>query len=353
MTARAVTLCLINFDGMHYLPRALDAAEPHAQFAEILVVDNASTDGSIALLKSRYPQVRIVRLESNRGPAAARNAAFLAAQSDLILFQDNDVQLTPACTSHLLAALPLFPRALLVAPRVLYAHNLDVVQYDSADCHVLGLMSPRNANRPAALAEEMLASTTSLVTACFLIDRTRWGPTNLFDEHFVFNYEDHDFGVRAYLSGHELLVEPRAQVLHAGGTPGLSFRPGGPVYAARVYYLIRNRWFILTKAFAMRTLVVLAPVLLLYELVALIGVMYKGWGSSWTAAVRDYWRELPRLLKERKIVQAARHVSDCALLKGGPLPLTDAVSSSFAERMVVRALQLLVDAYWRFARRLL
>ena len=68
MTARAVTLCLVNFDGMHYLPQALDAAEPHTQFAEILVVDNASTDGSVTLLKSRYPQVRIVPLESNRGP---------------------------------------------------------------------------------------------------------------------------------------------------------------------------------------------------------------------------------------------------------------------------------------------
>jgi hypothetical protein len=150
---------------MHYLPQALDAAEPHTQFAEILVVDNASTDGSVTLLKSRYPQVRIVPLESNRGPGAARDTAFVAAQSDLILFQDNDVQLMPGCISWLLAALPLFPRALLVAPRVLYAHNPDVVQYDSADCQVLGLMSPRNANRPAAQAEEILASTTSLVTA--------------------------------------------------------------------------------------------------------------------------------------------------------------------------------------------
>ena len=49
----------------------------------------------------------------------------------------------------------------------------------------------------------------------------------LFDETFGFNYESRDFGVRAYLSGHTLLIEPRAQVLHAGGTSGLSFRPGG------------------------------------------------------------------------------------------------------------------------------
>ena len=155
------------------------------------------------------------------------------------------------------------------------------------------------------------------------------------------------------MSEHELLVEPRAHVLHPGGTPGLSFRPGGPVHAARVYYLIRNRWYILTKAFATRTLVVLAPMLLVYEFVALIGVLYKGWTLSWMAAVRDYWRELPRLLRVRKIVQAGRRSADRALLKGGPLPLTGAVSLSFAERIVVCALQRFVDAYWRFARPLL
>ena len=353
MTAPAITLCVVNFDGMHYLQKALDAAQPHAQFGEILVVDNASTDGSVALLRSQYPQVRIVQLDSNRGPAGARNAAFITAHCDLILFQDNDVQLTPECVTYLLSALQKSPRALLVAPRVLYAHDPDLVQYDSADCHVLGLMTPRNANRRAVLTDEQPASTTSLVTACFLLDRARWHSAILFDESFGFNYEDHDFGVRAYVSGHELLVEPRARVLHAGGTPGLSFRPGGVVHATRVYYLIRNRWYILTKVFACRTLVVLAPILILYELNQLIGAFYKGWRRPWLIAVRDYWRELPRLLRDRKAVQAGRLVGDRSLLKGGPLPLTGAVTSTSAERLVVSALQSVVNVYWRIVRPLL
>ncbi|HEV3178863.1 MAG TPA: glycosyltransferase [Steroidobacteraceae bacterium] len=353
MTARPVTLCLINFDGVQCLPQALDAAQAHAQFAEILVVDNASTDGSVALLQSRYPHVRIVQLDSNRGPAAARNAALVAARCDLILFQDNDVQLTPGCVGYLLAALQRSPRALLVAPRVLYGHDPDIVQYDSADCHVLGLMITRNANRRAALTADEPASTTSLVTACFLLDRARWHSPTLFDERFGFNYEDHDFGVRACVSGYELLVEPHAQVLHAGGTPGLSFRPGGTVYAPRVYYLIRNRWYVLTKVFARRTLVVLAPVLLLYEVNQFIGALYKGWRRSWWAAARDYWRELPRLLRDRSAVQASRRVGDRSLLKSGPLPLTVAVSSTAAERIAVGALQAIVNVYWRMVRPLI
>lgn len=353
VTATPITLCIVNFEGMHYLPPALAAAQPHSQFGEILVVDNASTDGSIALLRSRYPHVRIVQMDSNRGPAGARNAGFIAAHCDLILFQDNDVQLTADCVTFLHAALRQSPGALLVAPRVLYAHDPDIVQYDSADCHVLGLMMPRNANRRAALVDQQTAATTSLVTACFLLDRARWPDATLFDEAFGFNYEDHDFGVRAYVSGHELLIEPRAQVLHAGGTSGLSFRPGGIVHARRVYYLIRNRWYVVTKVFAWRTLILLAPVLILYELNQFVGAADKGWLRPWGAAVRDYCRELPRLLRERRVVQAGRRTADRFLLKDGLLPLTAAVNSTRAERIVVNALQATVNAYWRIVRPLL
>ncbi len=353
MTAPAITLCLVNFDGAHYLPKALDAAQPHAQFSEILVADNASTDGSVSLLSSRYPHVRVLQLDRNRGPAGARNAALAAARSNLVLFQDNDVELTPGCVAYLLAALRNSPGTLLVAPRVLYAHNPELVQYDSADCHFLGLMITRNANRLAALIDHQPATTTSLVTSCFLLDRSRWDSATPFDESFGFNYEDHDFGVRACVRGHELLVEPRARVLHAGGTPGLSYRTGGVVHELRVYYLIRNRWYILTKVFAARTLIVLAPALVLYEFSQVVGALSKGWGRSWLAAVRDYWRELPRLLRDRRVVQTGRRIGDRALLKSGPLPLTSAIRATTAERAAVGALQGVLNAYWRIARLLL
>ena len=349
----SVTLCIVNFNGSHYLPPALEAAQPHAQFDEILVIDNASRDGSVELLRNRFPHCRVLQLESNRGPGGARNAGLAAAQCDWILFQDNDVRLTPGCVSTLVQALQDSPDALLVAPRVLYADDRARVQYDSADCHWLGLMMPRNANRLAALTEVRAAATSSLVTACFLIDRTRCQTPLQFDERFGFNLEDHDFGVRACLEGHALLIEPHAQVLHSSGTPGLSFRPGAVVPAARVYYLIRNRWYVLTKVFALRTLAVLAPVLLLYEFAQLLGALYKGWGRSWGAALRDYFREWPRLLQERRDVQSSRRIGDARLLKGGPLPMTAAVNSALLERLLLGALQGIVSTYWLAARPLL
>ena len=350
----AVTLCIVNYEGADYLPRALDAARcSTTPFAEILVVDNGSTDGGIAWLRSECPEARIIELAGNRGPAAARNAGFAAARHDLILFQDNDVQLEGTTAATLLEALLASSRALLVAPRVLYAADPSIVQYDSADCHFLGLMTTRNADLAWKGLDTDIAHTTSLVTACFLIDRSRWRDRAPFDEWFGFNLEDHDFGVRARVLGHDLLVAPAAMVLHGAGTAGLSYRAGGAVPEERVFYLIRNRWSVITKAFALRSLLVLSPVLFCYELLQLAGAARNGWLRPWNAALRSWWRELPRLRQDRAALQRARVASDAQVLRGGPLPLTNAVKKRPLARLAIGALQAVSNAYWRAARRII
>jgi GT2 family glycosyltransferase len=348
---RPVTLCIVNHEGAEHLPRALDAALRSATpFAEILVVDSGSTDGGLAWLRSECPGARVIELASNLGPAAARNAGFAAARHDLILFQDNDVQLEATSVRTLLETLLGSSRVLLVAPRVLYAADPATVQYDSADCHFLGLMSTRNANRKWRGLGVEIARTTSLVTACFLIDRSRWRGGVPFDEWFVFNLEDHDFGVRASVLGHELLVAPAATVLHGAGTSALSYRPGDTVSVERVFFLIRNRWSVMTKAFALRSLLVLLPALICYELLQLFGAASKGWLRQWGAALRSWWRELPRLRRDRSELQRARVASDAFVLRGGPLPLTVAVTNRPYARLAISVLQTVVNAYWRVAR---
>ena len=69
---RGVTLCIVNYEGARHLPRALSAA-PAGSFDEILVVDNASTDGGLAWLSLARPDVHVLALDRNRGPAGARN----------------------------------------------------------------------------------------------------------------------------------------------------------------------------------------------------------------------------------------------------------------------------------------
>jgi GT2 family glycosyltransferase len=243
--------------------------------------------------------------------------------------------------------------ALVVAPRVLYAQDPSMIQYESADCHFLGLMIPRHANRHIATVGTIPSRTGSVVTACFLIDRARWKGTVLFDEDFGFNLEDHDFGVRARLLGHELWIDPRASVLHGDGTLGLSYRPGADPSKARIFFLIRNRWFVVAKSFSARTICLLLPALCLFELAQLTFLSRSGMRSAWWAAVCSFLKEWPLLKEKRRLVQSTRQVADRTILRTGQLPLTAWVHRNTRRKMAIRVLEGALNSHFHCVRKFL
>ncbi|RPJ41680.1 MAG: glycosyltransferase, partial [Candidatus Latescibacterota bacterium] len=143
--------CVINHNGEPCLASTLDAllAEGSA-FDEIVLVDDASTDGSLDLTRRRFPGVRVLPLAENRGPAHARNVAFGATRAPRVLFVDNDVCVRPGSVRLLEEALDMRPAAVLAMPRVVFAHDPGTIQYDGAASHFLGVMIPENEGRPAA-----------------------------------------------------------------------------------------------------------------------------------------------------------------------------------------------------------
>lgn len=349
---RDTTLCIVNYNGADHLARTFAGVAAQSwPFAEILLVDNGSTDGSVAMAGALCPRTDIIRLERNLGPGAARNAGFAAARSDLILFLDNDVCLEADTAELLVGDLEAHPGTLAVAPRVLYAADPSRVQFDSADCHFLGLMATRNADEPVAGVDDAAGETSSLVTACFLIDRARWRDGDPFDVSLGFNLEDHDFGVRACVAGHRLRVQPRARVRHGSGTPGLSYRPGQVPSAERQFYLIRNRWMLLVKCFAGRTLLVLAPAFLLFETLQFLWMASQRRSRVWFRALGSLWQARDRLRRERSRVQRARRTGDAGILRDAPLPLTSHVRRSGLTRHAGDGADRLLRSYWRSTRR--
>ena len=325
-----LSLVIINYNGAGILPAALHAARSsRCAFAEVLVIDNGSEDGSEQAVAD-FEEVTFIALRRNLGPAAARNIGFRLARCDRILFQDNDILLSPDTAFLLDASLQAAgERALLCAPRVCYRDRPEIIQYDSAHCHVLGMMSLRHPNQPAHQHPGSLQRCTSLVTACFLIDRSRWqearGQERLFDETLIFNFEDHDFGVRANLLGFNLYCNSEAVVLHGCGTPGQSWRPGDRIPAQRIFCLTRNRWWIVLRYFAWFSLLRLLPFFVVLEILQVAALVKKGFFTSWAAALVSTLRHLPRLLQQRRHWQSCRRRSDSDILIAGPLPLTDAM----------------------------
>jgi len=348
------TLCIINFNGRNVLPMALAAAYPlRDRFAEILVVDNGSTDGSPEAAERDFPGVRVLRLPENLGAGGARNAGLREARTDRILFIDNDVSLTARCIDKLREAMDGHPRAGLAAAAVIYAHQRDTMQYDGAECHFLGAQTLLDEDVPVAAVDTRIRTVGSIVTCCFLADRSRLPPGETFDESFFYMFEDHDFGTRLRALGVEVLSVPEAWCYHGKGTEGLSIRQLGEYSSRRVYYLIRNRWLFVLKNFSGRTLLVLAPLFLFYETAQLLVAAKKGWLGEWWRSVVWILENRSSIRNERRRIQSRRVVADRDILVGGRLPFRQELTSSWIERLARRVLDGVTRSYWAVAGKLI
>jgi GT2 family glycosyltransferase len=341
-------LCIINYNGAAILPGTLEAAVPlETSFSEILLVDNGSTDESLTLVKRRFPGVRIVEVGENRGAGGARNVGLEAARSNLILFIDNDVSITHDCAKILQDALKEHPNAVMAAPTVLYARNPSIVQYDGAENHYLGMMIVGNEDCPLADQNKDVHKTTSMVTCAFMIDRIKVPGDERFDEDYFIYVEDHDFSVRMTSMGLDILSVPQAQVIHGDGTENLSVRRIGGYSSGRVFLMIRNRWLFLLKNYSFRSLVVLAPMLLAYEIAQCLVVLKKGWLREWLRAVGWILRNFPKILDKRRAIQRARKVPESSLLNGGRIPFRGELATSRLERLARNLLDTIAIRYWK------
>ena len=100
--ASSVTIQILNWDGKHLLEEFLPSVLVGAKGHEILVVDNGSTDGSVAFLRSQFPQVRVLELDRNYGFSVGNNRGMERVNTDLVVFLNNDMSVDPEFLEPLL-----------------------------------------------------------------------------------------------------------------------------------------------------------------------------------------------------------------------------------------------------------
>ena len=353
-----ISAVVCNYNGEAYLEACLASVLAQEGLDEVLLVDDASTDASLALVRERFPTVRVVELARNSGPCVARNAGMRAARNRWILAVDNDAVLAPDVLPRLRAALEARPDVSLAQVRSVLHDEPERVHYDGGRFHYVGLLSLRNFYRPLAEARagderegdgSGVVEADALIGICVLLDRDPVLASGGYDEAFFYLAEDFELSYRLRLMGERLVSVGEALVRHRGGTEGLSFRGGG--YPARRAYLhSRNRWRILIKCWAGRTLLAAAPGLLLYELVWLLFVGLRGHLGEHLRGKRDVLSQLGPLLEQRRAVQRLRRVRDRELLVGGPLTLSPSLVASAPARLAAGMLDAGLRAWWALGR---
>ena len=349
-----VSAVVVNYQGERYLPACLDALA-ELDLDEVLVVDNASSDGSLELLAARYGAVRVVQMGENAGPAAARNVGMEAARNRWVLALDNDAIVSPDLLEALRSAAEARPTAALVQPRSVFHGEPGRVHYDGGSLHYAGLITLRNFYAPLAQAGGQGGGQNPVevdvaVSVCLLVDKQVVLELGGYDGRFFILFEDLDLSHRLRMAGHGILSVPDAIVRHDAGTAGISFRSGTDYPRSRIFYHSRNRWLYLLKCPRLWTLVLASPGLLLYELAWLAFATAQGGLGAWLRGKWAVARDLPRSLALRRAAQRARRCGDRGMLVGGPLTVTPALRERALGGLVVRALDGVLRGWWALAR---
>lgn len=349
-----ITVAVCNYNGEEHLPPCLDAllAQTHP-IDELLVVDNASSDGSEALVRERYPSARWISTGINEGPSPARNEGLRAARNRWVLLVDNDAVLEPDVLEKLVAAARLHPDAALLQPRSVFAARPDEVHYDGGEFHYVGLFSLRNFHTPRSQAVgEGVVAVDGAVSVVLLAERDVLLECGGFDPCYFILFEDLDLSYRLRAEGRAIYSVEDAIVLHRGGTSGISFRGAIEYPRRRAFFHSRNRWIFLTKNYRLWTLLVAAPGLAVYELVWALFTIRSGTFGGWLEGKLDYLKKLKGTLRERRRIQSRRRVPDRELLVGGPLTVSGQLRGEGGPGLALRTLDGCLTTWWALVRRI-
>jgi GT2 family glycosyltransferase len=227
-----------------------------------------------------------------------------------------------------------------------------MVQADGGEAHFLGTLKLRNGfSSLTGLVGTVRAGINACPSGCLLMDRRVARAVGGFNESYFFYLEDYEFSLRVRILGHKISFEPSALTFHDRGQgTKLAFRGSGRYPTERAHLLMRNRMRTLLTHYALRTLIVLAPALLLYELVILVFALLRGWGGAWFRAWCWQFGHVRQLRAERRALQVRRVTPDREILSGGDLPLAPGLLGSPASRVLASALSRGLNAYWSIAR---
>ena len=206
---------------------------------EVILVDDASTDDSVAFVQANYPEVKIVRLARNSGLAAGCNAGARVATGDLLVMLNNDTEAEPGWLAALVEMAAAHPKAGAIASKMLLFDRRDTLHNAGDVMGVDGI--PRNRGVWEVDRGQYDADLT-IFGGCgggVAYRREAWEQAGGFDERLFMYLEDVDLAWRLQLLGWEAVFAPAARLYHH-----LSATGGGKLAS---FYVGRNTIWVIAK----------------------------------------------------------------------------------------------------------
>jgi GT2 family glycosyltransferase len=357
-----ITAAVLTYNAAERIEACLQALMNQTRRAEdVLVVDNGSTDETLAIVRREFPTVRIVAHPDNTGCSGGRNRQLEAAFHRYVLVVDDDAFLAPDCIAELERNVGAQPEAVWT-PRVCYEQDPGLIQFDGSEVHFLGETALTNPDRrlddarepasgaqasaqPAsALAQEPSALLPLPISIAggitYLIDRDAVRAVGGYDESYFFGRADTELSFRLTLAGYGILSIRSARVYHRVKERGFTY----------LRNQIRNRWMLILIGYSWRTITVLIPAFLAYEVMLLAFLTLKGRSRDYVAANAELVTQLPAILAKRRRLQAIKERRDRDVLCGGAINIRADVAGGWIYRRLHALVNMGFRSYWACTR---
>ena len=227
-----LTIVIVTYNVRDYLTDCLESLSDHppATPHEIVVVDNASNDGTVEMVRERWPRVQVIPLAENRGFSAANNVGIRATAehgSRLVLLLNSDTSVPEGALDTLIDRFDAIPDVAIAGPRLVDAQGRPELSFgpmpgpfNEARQKRLGAAYARGEARAVRRVERLTCKEhfPDWVTgACLLVSRIDAEKAGLLDERYFMYLEDADFCAAVRALGWRVLFTPAATVVHLRG----------------------------------------------------------------------------------------------------------------------------------------
>jgi GT2 family glycosyltransferase len=304
----AVQVVIPTWNGATLLPCALDslARQDYPHFT-VLVVDNGSTDGTTSVVRSRWPDVSILRLPENTGFARATNCGIKAGTSELLALVNNDVELHPRWMTEMVAALAANPAAGSATGRMLSWHNRSTLDNIGLRCAWDGDSGPASRGVPDGREYDRAQDTFGACAGAAMYRRRAFESVGYFDEAFFAYGEDVDWSFRAQLRGFRCRYVPNAISYHLGSSTGTRL-------GRRLHYLVvKNSAIMILKNFPLKALLRHSPQIVWHFAGLAKQSVREGWFGIYCSAMAHVARSLGRTIRQRRAIQRSATIAETGL----------------------------------------
>ena len=279
---REVTVVIPNYNGQEFVGKCLDSLRKQNKidFATILV-DNGSTDDSLAIVEGSYPEVEVIRLPENTGFCKAVNVGISNSKTQYVILLNNDTEVASDFIEEMVRAIKTHPRAFSCAAKMIQDNQRDLIDDAGNFYNAFGWAYALGKDKP----EKDYTKERKIFSACAgaaIYRRDLLDEIGMFDEEHFAYLEDTDIGYRALISGYENWFAPAARVYHVGsGTSGSRYNQ------FKIRYSSRNNIYMIYKNMPIGQIVINLPFLILGFATKAVFFIIKGFGREYVAGIKN------------------------------------------------------------------